>query len=275
MPKLSEATLLQLIAGGETNTVELKRASPRPTEMAERLCGMANAQGGIVIVGVEDADLRIIGIPNNRIALTIDVILRAARQIEPKLLLDPPEPEIYELDGKRLVVAAVPPNPGPIYQSSGVCWVRRGTHTVPLGVSEMMELAHDRGLVSWERQPARKATMEDIDMERVKAYLGRRSERSRSGGRLSHVEKALVGLDCVTAKSNGELVPTNAGVLFFGYEPQQHVLQSDVVCVLFRDELGVGRYIDRKNITGTIQELIDEAEAFLNRYVAVGARIEG
>lgn len=63
MPKLRDATLLQLIAGGETNTVELKRASPRPTEMAERLCGIANAQGGIVIVGVEDADLKIIGIP--------------------------------------------------------------------------------------------------------------------------------------------------------------------------------------------------------------------
>jgi len=29
--------------GGETNTVELKLASPRPAEMAERLCGMANA----------------------------------------------------------------------------------------------------------------------------------------------------------------------------------------------------------------------------------------
>ncbi len=275
MPKLSDATLLQIIADGETSTVELKRASPRPTEMAERLCGMANAQGGVIIVGVEDADLKIIGIPNDRVALTIDVILRATRQIEPKLLLDPPEPEIYELDGKRLVVATVPSNSGPIYQSSGVCWVRRGTHTIPLGVSEMLELANDRGLVSWERQPAHKATMEDINMERVKAYLGRRSEKSRSNGRLNHLEKALVGLDCVTTRSNGELVPTNAGILFFGYEPQQHILQSDVVCVLFRDELSVGRYIDRKNITGTIQELIDEAEAFLNRYVAVGARLEG
>jgi len=108
MPKLSEATLLQLIANGETNIVELKRASPRPTEMAERLCGMANAQGGIIIVGVEDADLKIIGIPHDRVALTTDVILRAARQIEPKLLLNPPEPEIYEVDGKRLIVATVP-----------------------------------------------------------------------------------------------------------------------------------------------------------------------
>lgn len=275
MPKLSETLLRQLIADGETTTIELKRASPRPTEMAERLCGMANAQGGLIIIGVEDADLRIIGVPNTRIALTIDVILRAARQIEPKLLLDPPEPEICELDGKRLVVATVLPSAGPIYQSSGVCWVRRGTHTIPLGVSEMLELANDRGLVSWERQPARKATMEDIDMERVRAYLGRRPDRSHSSGRLSQLDKALVGMDCAVVKSNGELVPTNAGILFFGYAPQQHILQSDVVCVLFRDELGVGRYIDRKNITGTIQELIDEAEAFLNRYVAIGARVEG
>ena len=80
MRKLSETLLRQLIADGETATIELKRASPRPTEMAERLCGMANAQGGLIIIGVEDADLRIIGVPNTRIALTIDVILRAARQ---------------------------------------------------------------------------------------------------------------------------------------------------------------------------------------------------
>lgn len=245
MPKLSESTLRQLIAGGETVTVELKRASPRPSEMAERLCGMANAQGGIIVVGVEDASLEIIGVPNDRIALTIDVILRAARQVEPKLHLDPLEPEIYEVEGKRLVVATVLRSAGPVYQSSGVCWVRRGTHTIPLGVTEMLELANDRGLVSWELQPARKASLKDIDMEQVRAYLEQRSERSRSSGRLNHLEKALVGMDCAIAKSDGELVPTNAGILFFGYEPQQHILQSDVVCVLFQDELGVGRYIDR------------------------------
>lgn len=55
MATLSETALRQLIKGGETTTVELKLASPRPVEMAERLCGMANGQGGILIVGVEDA----------------------------------------------------------------------------------------------------------------------------------------------------------------------------------------------------------------------------
>ena len=40
---LSELELKRLITGGETHKVELKAASPRPSEMAERLCGMANA----------------------------------------------------------------------------------------------------------------------------------------------------------------------------------------------------------------------------------------
>ena len=90
MPKLNVSVLRKLIAAGETSTVELKIASPRPSEMAERLCGMANAQGGFVIVGVEDAERKIVGVPKTRMALTIDVILRAARQIEPGLILDPP-----------------------------------------------------------------------------------------------------------------------------------------------------------------------------------------
>jgi predicted HTH transcriptional regulator len=46
-------------------------------------------------------------------------------------------------------------------------------------------------------------------------------------------------------------------------------------CVLYRDTSGVGGYADRKIITGTIQELIDETEAFLAQHVPVEGRIEG
>lgn len=152
MPRLSESTLRQLIDDGETSTVELKVASPRPDEMAERLCGLANAQGGFIIIGVEDETLKIVGVPQGRMALTIDVILRSARRIiKPELVLDPPEPEVYMLGGKKVVVAAVLPNRGVVYQAGGVSWVRRGTHTVALNVSEIMELAYDRGLIDWER----------------------------------------------------------------------------------------------------------------------------
>jgi ATP-dependent DNA helicase RecG len=276
MVKLSEMELKKLIKGGETNTVELKVAAPRATEMAERLCGMANAQGGMVILGVKDAVHEIVGIPDQRIGETLDVILRAVRQmIKPDLVLDPPEPEIYTISGKKLVVATVKPSHGPVYQAHGIYWVRRGTHTVSLGLSELLEMANDRGLVDWEHQPAHNATMEDIDLEKVKEYLARRSANNRQASRFKDLERVLIGMECAVVTRDGDVVPTNAGMLFFGSHPQERIVQSDVACVLFRETVGASRYADRRIITGTLQELIDGAEVFLSRYIAVGAKVEG
>ncbi len=276
MVKLSEMELKKLIKGGETNTVELKVAAPRATEMAERLCGMANAQGGMIILGVKDAVHEIVGIPDQRIGETLDVILRAVRQmIKPDLVLDPPEPEIYTIAGKKLVVATVKPSHGPVYQAHGIYWVRRGTHTVSLGLSELLEMANDRGLVDWEHQPAHNATMEDIDLEKVKEYLARRSANNRQASRFKDLERVLIGMECAVVTRDGNVVPTHAGMLFFGSHPQERIVQSDVACVLFRETVGASRYADRRIITGTLQELIDGAEVFLSRYIAVGAKVEG
>lgn len=145
--------------------------------------GEGHAQGGFIIIGIEDTTLKIRGVPASRMAMTKDVILRAARQIEPVLLLDPAEPEVYVFD---------------------------------------------------ETQVARKATMEDIDIERVKDYLSQRSMQSQQNGRFEDLERVLLGMGCATTASNGEIVPTNAGILFFGADPQPFILQSQVVCALSR-----------------------------------------
>src|SRR5216684_4278224 len=79
MVKLSETELKRLVKGGETNTVELKLAAPRAVDLAERLCGMINAKGGIVVIGVEDSTRKVVGVPDERIGETMDVILEPRR----------------------------------------------------------------------------------------------------------------------------------------------------------------------------------------------------
>jgi len=148
------------------------------------------------------------------------------------------------VSGKKLVVATVKPSHGPVYQAHGVYWVRCGTHTVSLSLSELLEMANDLGLVDWEHQPARNATMEDIDLEKVKAYLARRSANTRQASRFKDLDRALIGLECAVATSNGKVAPTNAGILFFGYASQEHIMQSNVACVLFRETVGASRYAD-------------------------------
>jgi hypothetical protein len=46
MSTLTETALRRSIAAGETTTVELKKAVPRPGELAERMCGMATPREG-------------------------------------------------------------------------------------------------------------------------------------------------------------------------------------------------------------------------------------
>ncbi len=50
--------LRSVIQTGETPTVEFKIAPPRVAELAERICGLANALGGLIIIGVEDQTWR-------------------------------------------------------------------------------------------------------------------------------------------------------------------------------------------------------------------------
>src|SRR5437764_4478262 len=276
MVKLSEMELKRLVKGGETNTVELKLAASRAVDLAERLCGMANARGGIVIIGVEDSTHKVVGVPDERIGETIDVILRAARQvIKPELVLDPPEPEIYVLAGKKLLVVTIPSTGGPVYQAGGIFWIRQGTQTRALSMAELSEMIYDRGLRDWELEPAYNATLEDIDMEKVQSFIAQRSTSGRQSSRFKNREQVLIGMRCAVKVRGGAIVPTNAGMLFFGQSPQDHIPQSDVACVLFRETVGASRYADRRIITGTIQELIDGAEHFLSRYIAVGAKVEG
>ncbi len=273
MCRLKEEELYKIIKGGETLTVEFKTAPPRPVEVAERLCGMANAQGGILIIGVEDKNFTIVGISDLRQAK--DVILRATRIIQPVLLLDPPEPEVYILDDKQLVIATVPPNRGSLYQSSGVCWIRRSTHTLPLTVPEIAEFANNSAMVRWELQPACRATLKDIDWERVKLYLNHRSIHSRLSHRFYELESVLIGMGGAVVTESGEVQPTNAGILFFGFDPQLYVPQSEIVCVLFDKELGSRGYTDREVITGTLTELIDGVNMFLRKHMLVGIKKDG
>src|SRR5712691_10197648 len=219
--KLRETDLKRLVKGGETNRVELKLAAPRAVDLAERLCGMANAKGGIVIIGVEDSTRKVVGVPDERIGETMDVILRAARQvIKPELVLYPSEPEVYVLAGKKLLVVTILPTDGPVYQAGGIFWIRQGTQTRALSMAELSEMIYDRGLRDWELEPAYNATMEDVDLERVKAFIARRSASGRQSDRFKNIERVLIGMRCAVEVRGGAIVPTNAGMLFFGQSPR-------------------------------------------------------
>jgi ATP-dependent DNA helicase RecG len=86
----------------------------------------------------------------------------------------------------------------------------------------------------------------------------------------------LVGLNCAaTDPETGVMRPTNVGILMFGRDPQWRIPQCEIVCVRYADTIGVRKFEDRKLLTGTLTELIEQAGAFIQQYLAVGGEIVG
>lgn len=106
---MDESILRDRIAGGESSSVEFKIKAPRPAELAERMCGRANARGGMLLFDIAD-DGRIVGLKKPQEA--IDLILRAARIVKPAVTLREPAPDLVTLDDRTLVVVVIPPNDG-------------------------------------------------------------------------------------------------------------------------------------------------------------------
>jgi ATP-dependent DNA helicase RecG len=272
---MNKETVRQLIAGGESSTVEFKVNAPRPTELAERMCGMANTRtGGVIIFGVGDENRSIVGV--NQANDTIDTILRAARMVKPPIMLSDESINTWSLDGHAVVTAKIPANDGRLYQYNGACLVRRGTFTVPLSIEEIWAYLNATGTTRWELGICEGITLDDLDMDAVERYLAYRAEQGRRRRRYVAPADLLVGLRAAThGEQQSAVQPTNAGILMFGFDPQLPLPQSEVVCVKYADALGVGSYIDRKNLRGPLPQLIDQASTFLRQYIRVGATIRG
>ncbi|MBN9392769.1 MAG: putative DNA binding domain-containing protein [Chloroflexi bacterium] len=272
-------TLRALIAGGESDTVEFKLNPPRLSELADRLCGFANStQGGWLIIGVEDKTWEIKGLANP--AQAVDDLLKAARMCNPPLPYAEATPETVTVDGQKVVAALIPPNDGLLYQSSGVFWLRLGTHTVPMQAGQVSEYLHRQGLLSWETWPNERASLQDLDQARIESYLEHISKVAGRPSRARSSEDLLVLQECVARlrdETTGQEVlrPTNAGLLLFGQAPRYFYPQAEIVCTYYQDDSGVRRYDDRRIISGTLTEQIEQAMAFLRLYTPVAARIEG
>lgn len=272
---MDEATLRALIAGGETATVEFKIKAPRPAELAERMCGMANSRmGGVIIFGVADADRQVVGLKDP--SASIDLALRAARMVKPPISLVGAEPRVQSVDGYTLVVAEIPPNDGTLYQSSGVFWLRRGSHTVPMSSDEIRQHLHASGALQWETALCPNATLDDFDDERIEHYLAFRAERSRQNLRYTSREQLLVGLGCAARDPQVDQVrPTNVGILMFGRDPHWWIPQAEIVVMHYADDIGAKKIANRQIITGTALEIIDTTADVLAQSIRVGGEIIG
>lgn len=118
------------------------------------------------------------------------------------------------------------------------------------------------------------AGYDDIDEDSVKDFLEKRATELNLGVPSRPVKDFLIDILNVVKEVDGELKPTNTGLLFFGKDPAEFIPQSEIKMARFN---GVTRFetIDSKEISGRIYEMLDEAEIFFKRNTRLANKIVG
>ena len=116
--------LKQLVAGGESETVEFKTSTGQRTRIAETVCAMLNGSGGFVIIGVNDRG-QLIG--QQVSPRTIEHLTHELRRIEPPAF---PDCETVQLTADMaLIVISVSGRRG-LYSLDGRTFMRQGPATI-------------------------------------------------------------------------------------------------------------------------------------------------
>ena len=212
-----------LVAGGESLTVEFKgeeRGALSDRDIYETVVCLANADGGTLLLGVED-DGRITGARPRHGATTDSTKLQAAifNNTEPRIntrvsVISAPEGPVIAIEVDRY--------PDICATRAGVCLRRamgaRGPECIPFYAHVHVGRRSTLGLLDFSAQPCQGARLEDLDplaLERLRRTIERlHGDPSLPG--LSDLDMAKA-LQLVETTPEG-LMPNLAGILLVGRE---------------------------------------------------------
>jgi ATP-dependent DNA helicase RecG len=145
--------------------------------------------------------------------------------------------------------------------------MRVGKSSQKIGYDEIRRLALLASKVYWDGRVCEGASLEDIDEGKVKWFLDER-DRNRNVAKpidMDH-EKLLINIGAVKS-FNGDMKPTNAGILFFGKNPQRFFINSGLRVAKFKGTDTTHPVIDRIDCKGTLGEIVNVAEEFIRRNI--------
>ncbi|RMF28295.1 MAG: hypothetical protein D6759_16125 [Chloroflexi bacterium] len=124
----------------------------------------------------------------------------------------------------------------------------------------------------YERTPVAEASLEDLNLARLQAYIERRAPGAIQ---LNGLRPSDVAVSWGLARREvGRVVPTVAGLILFGLDPQRERPQWGLGAVRIHGTELTDPIVDRADLEGTADRLIEQALAFVRRNMRVAAIFE-
>lgn len=252
--------LEKYINSPENQYLDRKSARIKPLDILKHLVAFANADGGTLIIGVENNN-EITGFEYsqaNKIEEFKNIALINLKETPIKT-----EFEIisvknkFNYDDKILAISVEPSTDRVIKSYDGNVYLRQIDKTIKLNYEQILQLQYDRGQRFFEDEVIENSSIEDIDLEIIDLY-----KQSMNITELS-LEEILKARNFM----NKEGLLTNACVLLFSKNPTKYLPQARLKFVRYDGiKANVGNNINiikEQTFDGAIPKIILEAKEFI------------
>lgn len=273
---MTEIEIQQAITGLENDHTEFKadlsatEAQEHKLHVMRALTAFYNTKGGTILFGIRDKTGEVVGVPDPQ--QLEHSFFQQLRGNVPDLDVSP-SVEVVEFKWQRLVIVSCPKGSRPPYKIRGCDrpYVRMGSSNVEASDDQIAQMYRDRSPDPQDRVLLEMASIEDIDLNAAEGYLKKTSFNEFSTDDLLTL---LMREGFVGKRTNGVFVPTIAGILLFGKNPQNFlpnaVIKADVKMNEEQDD-----WDDLQTFGGTLFDQLRSVEAFIRRHIPVAARISG
>ena len=254
--------VIEVIENGESETTEFKTSLAEWRDVVETISAFSNRNGGTIFIGVGDG-CEILGVNNGK--STLEDLANQIKQNTDQVIY--PSVRIEEVEGKTIIVVDVKEFEQKPVLAFGRAFMRVGKSNQKIGYDEIRRLALLASKVYWDGRVCEGAGLEDIDEGKVKWFLDERN-RNRNVAKPKDMafEELLINIGAIKS-FDGELKPTNAGILFFGKNPQRFFINSGLRVAKFKGTDVTHPVINRIDCRGTLGEIVNVAEEFIRRNI--------
>ena len=214
-------TIEEIRNGKEGQTFDLKSIQIDPKALAIPIVAMANADGGMLAIGISDKTRKIEGV--NQHTAKLNELLRVPFDFcNPSIPVACRYMDCTDDEGNpnRILLMDIPASQFLHTNQADEAYIRVGDKSRKLTFEERMQLMYDKGERSYEDTAVYGATIDDIDMDAVAEYA------KLVGYGKSPLEYLRENNGFVTTNKKGEEDVSVACILLFGKNPQKFFPRS-------------------------------------------------
>lgn len=262
-----------IIKGGESITLELKKSTGELKDAMHSACALLNTDGGWLIFGITPTTLKIVG--QNVTDNTQRELSQALSGLEPAINTSVEYIDVPEYTGQKVIAihfdAFVWGNEPYTYEGKPYYRVESTTKQMPRSMFEERLKVHRPQFYAWERQKADGIGIDDLNEERIRGAI----RLGLDGGRMlesSLTEPIRDVLRKLELLSDGE--PNNAAAMLFTNNEKGYYPQFAIQMARFRGT-DKDEFIDNQRVSGNFFDLLDTGMAFCFKHLSLSGKITG